>query len=184
MLVKWRGPAVKTLPACLLIAACAVVAQVARPVALSPKRITATEIRQDGDATLYRGNVVVKLDSLNLYSSEMEYRANQWGFVTHGESRLALQTGATDYTRLNITDPARFHADNISQTGGLMTLHGSVGLNLPGWEVTAEDAVFDRPAATVTLRGDARFEALKPPIEGVPDTLGPVFLKEGQPAGN
>ena len=173
----------KIIVASLLMGTCALVAQFPTPIALNPKRISSADVRQEGATAHYIGSVSENLDSLIVYTEKMDYRAREWGFVVRGDSRLVLKREATDYTRLAITDPKRFRANEIRQNGEVTTLHGSVQIDLPGWSISAADAVFDKAAATVALHGDARFEALKPPIEGVPHTLGPVFLMEGQ-AGN
>ena len=92
--------------------------------------------------------------------------------------QLALRRGATDYAQLDVADVRRLRADDIRQDGDLTNLGGNVKLNLPGWQVLAESAVFDRSKAMITVHGDATLVALKPLIEGIQDTFGPVFLTD------
>jgi hypothetical protein len=168
----------------LLVIASTAAAQLPRPIALNPKRIKATESVREGEATYFRGNVRLDLLSLTLYCGELEYRAHEWTIMARRDVQLALKRGATDYTRLDVADVRRLRADEIRQDGDLTNLSGNVTLNLPGWQVLAKSAVLDRSKAMITVHGDAALVALKPPIEGIQDTFGPVFLTETPPIPN
>jgi hypothetical protein len=168
----------------LLVVVCTAVAQLPKPIALNPKRIKATESVREGEVTYFRGNVTLDLLSLTLYCGEVEYRANEWTIMARRDVHLALQRGATDYTHLDVADGRRLRADEIRQDGDLTNLSGNVTLNLPGWQVLAKSAVLDRSKAMITVHGDATLVALKPPIEGIQDTFGPMFLFETPPRSN
>ena len=148
------------------------------PIALNPKRIKATESVREGDFSHCRGKVTLDLLSLTLYCGELEYRAHEWTIMARRDVQLALRRGATDYAQLDVADVRRLRADDIRQDGDLTNLGGNVKLNLPGWQVLAESAVFDRSKAMITVHGDATLVALKPLIEGIQDTFGPVFLTD------
>jgi hypothetical protein len=162
----------------LSLIACTAIAQLPTPIALNPKRIKATESVREGEVTHFRGNVTLDLLSLTIYCGEMEYRAHEWTIVARHDVQLALRRGATDYTHLDVADVRRLGADEIRQDGDLTNLSGNVTLNLPGWQVLAKSAVFDRSKAMITVHGDATLVALKPPIEGIQETFGPVFLTD------
>ena len=168
----------------LLAIACTAVAQLPRPIALNPKRIKATNSVREGEAAYFRGNVTLDLLSLTVYCGELEYRSHEWTIRARRDVQLELQRGATDYTQLGVTDAGRFRADEIRQDGDLTNLSGNVTMNLPGWQVLAKSAVLDRSKAMITIHGDATLVALKPPIEGVQDTFGPMFLTETPPISN
>ncbi len=160
-----------------LLAALAAVAQLPRPVAISPRRISATEIRKDGGVTHYRGNVAFRTGGLDIHGEELDYLAGEWQFRTRGGARASLARPVAEYVG-DPLDVSRFEADGIRRDGETLTLHGNARLRLPNWVVSAEDAVVDRASGTVSIKGDAVFVALK---SYVTDDLGPMFLTSASP---
>jgi len=109
---------------------------------------------------------------LNVSGDELEYHAGDWQFRTLGDARATLARPVSDY----VGDPlaaSRFDADEIRRDGETITLRGNARLRLPNWAVSAEYAVVDRAAGTVTIKGDATFAALKSILT---DDLGPMFI--------
>ena len=123
-----------------LLAALAAVAQLPRPVAISPRRISATEIRKDGGVTHYRGNVAFRTGGLDIHGEELDYLAGEWQFRTRGGARASLARPVAEYVG-DPLDVSRFEADGIRRDGETLTLHGNARLRLPNWVVSAEDAV-------------------------------------------
>jgi hypothetical protein len=58
------------------------------PPITDPSRLSATEIRQDGDITRLRGNVVMHIPGVMIYAESVEFNTVTLTLAVHGDSRL------------------------------------------------------------------------------------------------
>jgi len=148
----------------------------------NPQRFTAIEIRQDGAIAHLHGSAVMRVMSAVIHAEDAEFDTHRYEIAIHGDSHVSLLNvwaqpdgDFPPFVRHSPTDSRRFRATELRQNGAVTHLHGDVRMQLPGVDVTAEDADVDSRSATIAIHGDSRFVFLKARIEP-DDRLGPFVL--------
>jgi hypothetical protein len=142
----------------------------------NPERFMASDVRNDGDMTHLRGNVLMKTQSAIIHGEDADFDARRYSITIRGDSQWdILPVHYLDPNDPPITDPSRLSATEIRQDGDITRLRGNVVLHIPGMFIYAESADFNTVARTLAVHGDSRLMFTKPAVEP-DDGLGPLLI--------
>jgi hypothetical protein len=117
-----------------------------------------------------------------IHAEDAEFDSHRYEIAIQGDSCVSLLNvraqpdgGFDPFERPSPTDLRRFRAAEVRRDGAITHLHGNVRMQLPGMDVSAEDANVDSSTTTITIHGDSRGVFLKASIEP-DDRLGPLVL--------